>query len=314
MIICVVGPTAIGKTGLAIKLAKEIGGEIISADSMQAYRGMRILSQAPDARQRRAARHHLVGFIDAREEYSVAIFIEKASRAIASIINRGKIPIVAGGSGLYIKGLIDGLFPSPEADLKFRGKMKKLAAKYGNKKLYYRLVKIDPASAEKIHPNDTRRVIRSLEIYHSTGRTMTELKASTKGLAGQYDVRMFGLTAPREEIYRRIDERVERMFRAGVVAEVKRLAKKKISRTAAAALGYKEILEYIGKKGTAPFLPKNYGSKKGAVPFLPGQREENDIKELKDLIKMNTRRLAKRQLTWFRADKRIKWFDVTKKS
>lgn len=284
----IVGPTAIGKTRFSIKLARRIKGEIISADSMQAYKGMRILSQAPSIAEKKEAKHHLTEFLDPRKVYSVASFISRAAGTIDSIIKRKKIPIVVGGSGLYVKGLIDGLFPSQPADIKFRKVMEKLVLKYGSPKLHERLSKIDPASAEKIHPNDARRIIRALEVYHSTGRTMTELRRETRGLKDLYRIKIFALTRPRDEIYKGIEERVDRMFDQKVVSEVKRLRKKRLSKTAKAVLGYKEITGY---------LDGSY-----------------DIDTARSLMKMNTRRFAKRQMTWFRADKRIKWFDLSKKS
>ncbi len=287
-IVFVVGPTAIGKTSLAVKLAKKIKGEIISCDSMQIYKGMDILSQAPSKREKKSARHHLVGILDPVKDYSVAHFRKRAVSVIRSIINRKKVPIVAGGSGLYMKALIDGLFPSPPGDMKFRNRMQKFASRYGSKRLHDRLLKIDPGSAGKIHPNDVRRIIRALEIFETTHRTMTELKESTKGLKDHYNIKVFGLTAPRERIYNRIDSRVDEMFASGAVREAKRLGKKKLSQTASAVLGLKEISGYL--------------------------RGEYDIEDARDMVKMNTRRFAKRQLTWFRSDKRIRWFDITKKT
>ena len=285
-VIFIVGPTAIGKTALAIKIAKRIKGDIISADSMQVYKGMRTLSQAPTPEEKRKARHYLVNSLEPKREYSVAAFINNSSRAIGSIIKRKRIPIVVGGSGLYIRGLIDGLFPSPEADLKFRKKMARFAAKYGSRKLHSRLSKIDPESAKLIHPNDLRRIIRALEIYNSSGKTMTELKLSTRGLKDRYNIKIFGLIRPREGIYSNIDERVDEMFRSRVVGEVKKLRRKRLSKTAKMVLGFNEISGYLNGK---------YG-----------------LEAAKDMLKMNTRRFSKRQLTWFRADKRIKWFDLGK--
>jgi tRNA dimethylallyltransferase len=287
-IVFIVGPTAIGKTTLAIRLARGLKGEIISADSMQIYKGMRILNQAPTGAEAKRARHHLIASLDPAKEYSLAQFIKDASSAIDSIIKRGRIPIIAGGSGLYVKGLIDGLFPSPKADLKFRREQAKFAAKYGSRKLHTRLARIDPASAEKIHPNDLRRIIRSLEAYYSTGKTMTELKGSTRGLKDRYGINIFGLTAPREEIYSRINNRVDRMFLSGAVGEVKKLKRRRLSKTAGMVLGFGEISGYLDGK---------YG-----------------LDEASEKLKMNTRRFAKRQLTWFGADKRIRWFDVSRMS
>jgi tRNA dimethylallyltransferase len=287
-VIFIVGPTAVGKTRVSLRLAKRLGAEIISCDSMQVYKGMPVLSQAPSAGERKKIRHHLVGCLDPRREYSVAVFRKTASSLIKSIIKRKKMPIVVGGSGLYVKALIDGLFPSPQADMGFRRSMQAFASRYGSKRLHAKLIKIDPATAAAIHPNDIRRVIRALEVHRSTGRTMTELKSRTKGLKDHYDIRIFGLDKPREKLYRDIDARVDRMFELGLMREVKRLKTKRLSKTAGAALGIKEVSGYL--------------------------EGECDLAAAVSLLKMNTRRFAKRQLTWFRADRRIKWFDVCKTS
>lgn len=286
--IFIAGPTAIGKTRLSVELARRTGGEIISADSMQAYKGMRILSQAPTVSEKKRVKHHLLEFLDPRREYSVAAFRSSATRIIASIIRRKSVPIIVGGSGLYVKGLIDGLFPSPPADQKFRSSMRRFISRNGATKLHEKLLRIDPAAAKTIHPNDARRIIRALEVHHSTGRTMTELKSQTHGLKDHYRIKIFALTRPRNEIYNRIEERIDRMFDGKVLAEVKRLKKKKLSKTAKAVLGYKEIAGYLDG--------------------------EYDLQSAKSLMKMNTRRFAKRQLTWFKADKRIKWIDLSKAS
>jgi len=283
-LVFIVGPTASGKTALAIRAAKKIGGEIISCDSMQVYKSLPILSQAPTASERKEARHHLVGFRDPAREYSVADFRKEAMRIIRDIIKRRKVPILVGGSGLYVKILIDGLFPSPKAEIAFRTKMARFAKRRGNEELYKRLFLTDPDAASNIHPNDIRRIIRALEIEHTTGKTMTELKLQTKGLSDRYSIKMFGLTRPREELYKAIDGRVEKMLAAGMVNEVKRLKKKRLSKTAKAVLGFKEVEGYLkGEYGLA-----------NAVA----------------LLQMNTRRFAKRQFTWFRADERVKWLNL----
>lgn len=284
-VIFIVGPTAAGKTAVAVKLARGLSGEIVSCDSMQVYKRMPVLSQAPSARERKAARHHLVSVIDPSKEYSVAHFVKSATAAIESILRRGKLPIVVGGTGLYSKALIDGLFPSPKADMAFRSKMQKYAGRYGSKKLYGKLVKTDPEAARSIHPNDTRRIIRALELYHATGRTMTELKVGTKGLKDRYDIRIFGITKPREELYEFVNKRVDRMMGLGALGEVKRLRKGGLSKTAGAALGLKELSSYLDG--------------------------ETGLGEAVEALKMNTRRFAKRQMTWFRADKRVCWLDVS---
>jgi tRNA dimethylallyltransferase len=287
-VIFIVGPTAIGKTPLGVKLAHKTGGEIISADSMQVYKSMEVISQAPTRKEKERVAHRLIGIIDPGKEYSVAAFRDQATRAIASAIKRKKVPIVVGGSGLYVKALIDGLFPSPEADEAFREKMYRIASKKGSSELHKELSAIDPDSAGRIHPNDTRRIIRALEIYKTTGKTMTEHKVETKGLKDKYDIKIYGLRAPRGTIYEKINLRVDRMLDEGAVTEVLRLKKKALSRTARAVLGYKEI---------AGYLDGDY-----------------DFEAAREILKKNTRNFAKRQLTWFGADKRIKWFDVTKKS
>lgn len=285
-VIFIVGPTAMGKTGLAIKLAKRVHGEVVSADSMQVYKGLRVMSQAPARARMRGVRHHLVMILDPSAEYNVNVFRKKAAAAIRSIVSREKVPIVVGGSGLYIKALVDGLFPSPEADIGFRKKAERFIKKYGSAKAHKKLAVIDPASAALIHPNDARRIIRALELYHATGKTMTELKKDTKGLKDEFRIKLFALIRPRDDMYKQIEDRVEDMFAAGMVGEVKRLLKERVSKTSSACLGLKEVTGYL--KG------------------------EYDLAGAKELLKMNTRRFARRQLTWFRADRRIKWIDLDK--
>jgi tRNA dimethylallyltransferase len=189
-----------------------------------------------------------------------------------------------GGTGLYVKAVVDGLFPAPPKDEKLRAKL------YRVKDLHARLKKIDPASAEKIHPNDRKKLVRALEIYYTAKKTKSELKPKTKPLSSVYNVEMIGISRPRQKLYERINRRVDEMFEAGFLDEVKRLMTKRIGVTAAQAIGYKEAMEYLKNKGQKGEM----GDKKG-------------IEQLKEVIKRNTRRYAKRQLTWFRADKRIKW-------
>jgi len=286
-VIFLIGPTAVGKTGLSLKLARRLNTEIISCDSMQVYKGMRILSQAPTRQETRSVRHHLVNSVRAEDEFSVSRFVETAAPLIRSLHKNGKVPLIVGGSGLYVKALVDGLFQSPEADNRFRKKMWTYASRYGKRYLYRKLARIDPETAAIIHQNDTRRVIRALEVYHTTGSAISALKRKTKGLKDSFDVRIFGLTMPREMIYAAIDDRVEGMFKKGIAREVRDLAKRLLSRTARAALGVKEISGYLAG--------------------------DYSLDEAKQLLKKNTRHFAKRQLAWFRPDTRIRWFDVSKK-
>ena len=274
-----VGPTASGKTKLSFELAKNLNAEIISCDSMCVYKGMDILTSKPSALDRKKTKHHLVDIISPAKEFSVAKYRLMALDVIEDILKRGKTPLFVGGSGLYVKAVVDGLFSSNKKDAGFRKRQEQLAEKYGKIYLYNKLKKIDPVTAKKIHPNNLRRVIRALEIYHTERKRPSELKQKTEPL--RHKVNIFGLKIDREELYENIDHRVDHMFEQGLAREVKNLSKRKLSLTAKAALGYKEVLGYLKGKYS--------------------------IDEAKELLKRNTRRFAKRQLTWFRADKRIQW-------
>ena len=274
-----IGPTASGKTELSLKLAKKLNAEIVSCDSMCVYKGMDILTSKPGKSDRKKVKHHLVDIIPPFKEFNAAEYRKLALRAIEDILKRGKTPLFVGGSGLYIKAVIDGLFPSGKKDPRFRKKQEQLAKKYGNRYLHNKLKRIDPVSAKKIHPNNVRRVIRTLEIYRTEKKRPSELKKDTEPLG--YDFKIFGLEIDREKLYGNIDKRVDEMFRQGLVQEVKRLSRKRLSITAKGALGYNEVMGYL----------------KGRY----------SLDEAKELLKRNTRRFAKRQLTWFRADNRIQW-------
>ena len=279
MVYFLVGPTASGKTKLSIKLAKKLNAEIISCDSMCVYKGMDILTSKPSLADRKKIKHHLIDIIPPAREFSVAEYRSMALQKIEEILKRKKTPLFVGGSGLYVKAVIDGLFPSAEKDLKFRKRQELLAKKYGKAYLYKKLKKIDPDRAGKIHPNDLRRVIRALEIYHTEKKKPSELNKNTKPL--KYDFKIFGLAAERSELYKNIDDRVEEMFKKGIAREIKKLSKKTLSMTAGKALGYSEVLGYLKGKYS--------------------------LEEAKELLKKNTRHFAKRQLTWFRPDRRILW-------
>lgn len=278
-VIFLVGPTASGKTKLSVKLAKKLNAEIISCDSMCVYKGMDILTSKPLASDRKKAKHYLIDIISPTKEFSVAEYRKMALEKIEDIIRRKKTPLFVGGSGLYVKAVIDGLFPSAKKDLKFRKKQEALAKKYGKFYLYRKLKKIDPERAKKIHPNDLRRIIRSLEIYYTEKKKPSELKINTQPL--KYDFKIFGIRLDREELYKKIDTRVEEMFKKGIISEIKKLSKKKLSITAKKALGYNEVLGYLKGKYS--------------------------LKEVKELLKKNTRHFAKKQLTWFRQDSRTYW-------
>ena len=279
------GPTAVGKTEVACVLAESLGGEVISCDSMQVYRFMDVGTAKPSKKVRLRVPHHLLDVVNPDEEFTVSDFRRRAIKAIGEIHKRDKIPIIAGGSGLYYKALIDGLFPAPGRDKKLRQELSEEAKEKGSAFLHKRLKKVDPQAASKIHPNNLRRIIRALEVYSLTGKPISELKKKTVGITAKYKIKIVGLNMPRPLLYERIDKRVERMFKKGLVAEVKRLVKSHlIGPTAAQSLGYKEALGY-----------------------LSGQY---DREETVAMLKKNTRHFARRQLTWFRNDKRVKWIEI----
>jgi tRNA dimethylallyltransferase len=280
-LVFLVGPTAIGKTGISFELAKLIECEIVSCDSMQVYRGMNVGTSKPAKVMLNSLNHHLINIIEPSEEFSVARFRELASEAIGGIISRRKTPLLVGGSGLYVKVLIDGIFEAPATDRDLRQRLEQEAEEFGIALLYDRLAGLDPAAAKKIHANDLRRIIRALEVFEKAKAPISELQKKTAGLGDRFDVRIFGLNMERSALYRKIDERVELMFEEGLIKETRNLLEGRISLSASQALGYKEVIGHL--KG-------EYG-----------------LDEAKRLVKRNTRHFAKRQLTWFRRDKRIEW-------
>lgn len=283
-LVFIVGPTAIGKTGISFELAKLIECEIISCDSMQVYRGMNVGTSKPAKVLLGSLPHHLVDIIDPSEEFSVAQFRLLAVKAIEEVISRKKTPLLVGGSGLYVKVLIDGIFEAPVTDRELRQRLEEEAAEFGVGRLYARLEQADPAGAAGIHPNDLRRIIRALEVFEKANAPISELRKRTSGLGDKYNVRIFGLNMERAALYRKIDERVDQMFSEGLINEARALMAGKMSLTASQALGYKEAFGYLAG--------------------------DYDLEEAKRLVKRNTRHFAKRQLTWFRRDKRIEWMEL----
>ena len=278
IVIC--GPTASGKTALGIELANKINGEIISCDSMQIYKEMDIGTAKPTEEERKMAPHHLVDFVNPNERYSVANFKRDAENIIKKIITRKKVPILVGGTGLYINSLIYNIqYDEENIDLDYRKELEKIDIS----KLYKEALNIDPQAMEKISQNDRKRITRILEIYHSTGKTKTELeKNSRKEL--KYDYKIFVLSMDRDILYERINKRVDLMIENGLIEEVKRVTEKyKEFPTAMQGLGYKEVVEY-----------------------LDGKISKEDMIEK---IKQESRKYAKRQLTWFRSYKDAIWLD-----
>jgi len=285
-VIFLVGPTACGKSEIAIELASKINSEIISCDSMQVYKGMEILSAVIPFALRRKVKHHLISYINPQSQYNVAKFRKQALKKIKEILKKGKIPLFVGGSGLYYKVLLDGIFMEEKPDKRLRDRLYKEAERYGTHSLYERLKSIDPQGSLKIHPHDLKRIVRALEVYEKTGIPISEWQKRAKGIFDEYEVKIFGILRPKEIILKRIKKRTEKMFKKGLIKEVKRLLKLKLSRTAKEAIGIKEISGYLEGKYS--------------------------LTQAKNLIIKNTLKLVKKQLTWFKKDKRIQWINIDK--
>jgi len=283
----IVGPTAVGKTELAIKVAKKVDGEIISADSMQVYRGLDIGTAKPTEEEREGIPHHLLDVVDPSEEFSVADYQKMVEKVLADLANRDKTPILTGGTGLYIQAVLQGFIFSPEGkDPELRARLEETAEIQGNKALHAQLAEVDPETAQRLHPNDRRRIIRALEVFYSTGQPLSyHLKMQGERGPRHRSVK-FGLIRSRARLYERINARVDLMMQAGLLDEVKALVQQGLSddATAMQALGYKELVGYL--------------------------RGEYDLEEAVRLLKRDTRRYAKRQLTWFRRDREIIWLDL----
>ncbi|MBM3244557.1 MAG: tRNA (adenosine(37)-N6)-dimethylallyltransferase MiaA [Candidatus Omnitrophica bacterium] len=286
-IVFLVGPTAVGKTEVAAILAKKINTEVISCDSMQVYRGMDILTSKPTPALRKKVKHHLIDILSPQQEYNVSRYHKEASKKIGEILAKGKVPLVVGGTGLYMSILINGIFQIKSEDKGLRLRLAQEAKKHGGTFLYKKLKQVDPQAASKIHPNDAKRIIRALEVFLSTGKQISRLQKERKGLSQDYDLKIFCLNIERNKLYRRIEARVEKMFKSGLVAEVKRLLKLRLSKTSRWAIGVREVKGYL----------------EGLY----------DLEEAKRQIKRSSCLYAKRQLTWFRQDKRIKWIEVADK-
>lgn len=282
-IVAVVGPTASGKTGLAIELAKRFNGEVVSADSMQIYSELSIGTAKPSEEEKQGILHHLMGFLSVNENYSVADYVDDAKKAVADIVSREKIPILCGGTGLYVDSFLQNTqFEEIQSDPTVREKLLRLAEEEGKEQFFERLVRVDPKLAEKLHYNNIGRVLRALEVYELTGKTMSELQEESHSTPSPYDVCYIGVSFDdREKLYDRIEQRVEAMLNEGVLEEARFLFEHANTTTAAQAIGYKE--------------------------FFPYFRGEISLSEAVEMLKKETRHYAKRQLTWFRRNKEIHW-------
>jgi tRNA dimethylallyltransferase len=282
-VIILLGPTGVGKTGVSILLAKQLDTEIISADSMQIYRHMDIGTAKPSLEERAGVKHHMIDIADPWRSFSTGKYISMVGPVIEGLHKKGKIPVLAGGTGLYIRAMTRGIFSGPSADWKLRKEL--LAVEEEEKGYLYRYLKeLDPASAEKITPNDTRRIIRALEVFFKSRSSMSGMQKNlTKPMP--YEFIRIGLTRNRKELYALIERRVDRMVESGLVEEVKNILAMNPDRTPMQAIGYKEIAMYlIG---------------------------EISLEDAIRLIKKGTRRYAKRQFTWFRKEEDIHWIDIT---
>jgi tRNA dimethylallyltransferase len=288
-VLVLVGPTASGKSGLALLLAERMKGEIASADSRQIYKHLNIGTAKPTTEDMRRVPHHFVDILDPDQEYSAGRYGQEARAKISELLAEGKQPILVGGSGLYVRAVIDGFFPGPGRNDEIREQLELEARTLGSGALLEKLKGVDPDSAARMNATTERRIIRALEVYYTTGQPISRLHKQQE-TKPSFEVVQFGLEWNRQALYERIDRRVDRMLRDGLVNEVKELIDEGYSRkiNALNTVGYKEVFDYLD----------------GAIAES----------EMVELIKRNTRRFAKRQLTWFRADKRIRWITVDDES
>ena len=289
-VIVIAGPTASGKSNLAVELAKRINGEIISADSMQIYKDMDIGTAKITEQEMQGINHYMLDFVSPNERYSVSSYKKQAEKCIEEILSKGKTPIICGGTGLYIDSLIYNIeFLEEEIDETYRNELNEIARKDGLEKLYNMAIEIDKEAMQKISKNDQKRIIRVLEIYHKTGKTKTQQDLESRKNEVKYNYKVFAINMDREVLYDRINRRVDKMINEGLVEEVKSILQKYNEfPTAMQGLGYKEVVDYLNKNLTK--------------------------EEMIEKLKMETRRYAKRQITWFKKNKETYWIDRRKKS
>ena len=288
-VIVICGPTASGKTALSIEVAKKINGEIISCDSMQIYKDMNIGTAKPTKEEMGEIKHYLIDYVLPTERYSVAEYKKDAKKAIKEVIEKGKTPIIVGGTGLYVDSLIYEIeYPEIKFDEEYRKKIEKEVEEEGLEKLYEKAKKIDPIAIQKISKTDKKRIQRVLEIYHATGKTKTEQEIISRQKEPEYAYKVYGLLWDRQKLYDRINLRVDIMIEQGLIEEVKTILKKYSKfPTAMQGLGYKEVVQYLSKEITK--------------------------EEMIEKIKQETRRYAKRQMTWFRKNKQTIWLNAEDK-
>ncbi len=285
--LCIVGPTATGKSELGVLVAKAVGGEVLSADSMQVYRGMDIGTAKLTPEEMQGVPHHLIDLVDPDQRFTVADWKERADAIIARLHEAGKLPVVVGGTGLYIRAITEDLdFARQEGSAEVRARWRQFAAERGNEALYETLRRLDPETAERLHPNDVRRVIRALEVWELNQERLSE-RYDWRIQGGRYHTVQFGLSMARELLYHRVNQRVDQMMAAGLLDEVRRLCARGYGRDLPSmqAIGYKELAAHLAG--------------------------EISLEDAVAQVKQNTRRFVKRQLSWFRRDPRITWIDRT---
>lgn len=282
-VLSVVGPTASGKTALGVYLAEQLNGEVVSCDSMQIYKGMDVATAKPTVEEMHGIPHHLIDFVDPDESYSVARYVEDAQCVIDDVVSRGKLPIIVGGTGLYVDSLLGGISFSDQPENEcMRAKLTSEAEKFGNLYMHQRLTEIDPEYAKTLHPNNVGRVIRAIEIFELTGKTMSQQLAESKVTPSRYSAVTIGIDFnDRQVLYDRINLRVDLMLENGILEEAKQFYSMHDAKTSAQAIGCKEFLDYFSG--------------------------EKSLEECVEHLKMQTRRYAKRQLTWFRRNAETHW-------
>ena len=283
-LIFIVGPTAVGKSEISLGVAQHLKGEIVCCDAMQVYREISVASDKPCAKVLSQVPHHLVDILSVTQDFNVARYRERATAAIQDIQARGNTPLVVGGSGMYMSVLLDGIFEEVAVEEDLREELTQELSAKGQVFMHERLKVLDPQAAEKIHPNDPQRIIRALGVAISTGEPLSQLQPKREGLWGKMPMKLFALNRPRQELYQRSEARVEDMFAKGLLEEIQQVSALPLSLTARKIIGIPEVMGYL--KG------------------------EHDLARAKYLMKLHTRHYVKRQLTWFRRDKRLTWIDI----
>ena len=283
-VIAVMGPTAVGKTRLVLQLAKDVGAEIINADSMQIYRFMDIGTAKPTLADREEVAHHLLDIVDPDQDFDASRYSQLAREVIRSLDEQGKIAIVVGGTGLYLKAVFHGLFPGPFSDPVIRQRLHKEAEKKGGSQLYHRLQEVDSTTAQRLHPHDLFRIIRALEVWECSGRPLSVLQEEHSFSERPFRTLKIGLNRPRPELYERINRRVEEMMATGLLQEVRELLNRGYGShlRSMQALGYRHMVQHL--------------------------EDGVEIEKVTETMKRDTRRYAKRQMTWFRGDQEINWY------